>query len=117
MISPAPATAGRDIVSPAIPVSRRPVGPGFDPDPASLGPVLLVVPERLIDPVDGPLPFAPGLDPEPASFGPVLLAVPERLVAPPLSAAQAGVAAAIRPASASVISFMACLPQGPVAVS
>jgi hypothetical protein len=64
---------------------------GFEPDPASLGPVLFVVPERLIPPVEGPLPAAPGDEPEPASFGPVLFAVPERLEPPePLSAARAG---------------------------
>jgi len=94
---------------------QRPAGPGFEPDPASLGPVLLVVPERLIDPVDGPLPFAPGVDPEPASFGPVLLAVPDRLVLPPLSAARAGAAAKTRPATTKGMIFMAYLPHKPAA--
>jgi hypothetical protein len=71
--------------------------------------VLFVVPERLSEPVDGPLPLAPGVAPEPASFGPVLLAVPDRLV-PPLSAARAGAAATLRPAKAKMMNFMACLP-------
>ena len=72
-------------------VARRSAGPlGFEPDPASLAPVLFVVPERLIPPVERPLPAAPGDEPEPASFGPVLFAVPERLEPPaPLSAAKA----------------------------
>ena len=46
-----------------------------------------MVPERLIPPVEGPLPAAPGDEPEPASFGPVLFAVPERLAPPELPSA------------------------------
>jgi hypothetical protein len=66
------------------------VPPGFDPDPASFAPVLFIVPERLIPPVEGPLPDAPGEEPDPASLAPVLLDVPERLEPP--SAAIAGLA-------------------------
>jgi hypothetical protein len=83
----------------------------LEPDPASFGPVLFVVPERLMEPVDGPLPAAPGVEPDPASFGPVLLAVPDRLVAAPVfSAAAAGTAAARRPATVMIMNFMANLP-------
>lgn len=58
----------------------EPFDPGDDPDPASLAPVLFVVPERLLSPVFGALPDAPGDDPDPASLAPVLFDVPELLV-------------------------------------
>ena len=78
------------------------VPPGFVPEPASFAPVLFMVPERLIPPVEGPLPDAPGEEPEPASFGPVLFAVPERLAPPELpSAANAGLPRARMAAMAS----------------
>jgi hypothetical protein len=93
---------------------QRPPAGGLEPDPASFGPVLFVVPERLIEPVDGPLPAAPGVEPDPASLGPVLFAVPDRLVAlPAFSAAVAGIAAARRAAMARLVTFMADLPLGP----
>jgi len=50
-----------------------------------LAPVLLDVPDRLLSPVEGPLPAAPGEEPEPASFGPVLFMVPERVVPEPVA--------------------------------
>jgi hypothetical protein len=56
-----------------------PAAPGVDPAPASLAPVLLDVPDRLVLPVVGPLPDAPGDDPEPASLAPVLFIVPDRV--------------------------------------
>ena len=84
---------------------------GFEPDPASLAPVLFMVPERLIPPVEGPLPAAPGDEPEPASFGPVLFAVPERLEPPvPLSAANAVLPRARMAATASSGAFISVLP-------
>ena len=83
---------------------------GFGPDPASLAPVLFVVPERLIPPVEGPLPAAPGDEPEPASFGPVLFAVPERLEPPtPLSAAKAVLPRARMAATTSSGAFISAL--------
>ena len=84
---------------------------GFEPDPASLAPVLFVVPERLIPPVEGPLPAAPGDEPEPASFGPVLFAVPERLEPPaPLSVAKAVLPRARMAATTSSDAFISVLP-------
>jgi hypothetical protein len=84
---------------------------GFTPDPASLAPVLFVVPERLMPPVEGPLPAAPGDEPEPASFAPVLFAVPERLVGAELfSAASAVGPASSKLATASIITFITYLP-------
>ena len=69
-----------------------------------------MVPERLIPPVEGPLPAAPGDEPEPASFGPVLFAVPERLAPPELpSAANVGLPRARMAANAST-TFMDASP-------
>jgi hypothetical protein len=62
-------------------------------------------------PVDGPLPFAPGVEPDPASFAPVLFAVPDRLVGAELfSAASVAEPASSKPATASVMTFIAYLP-------
>jgi hypothetical protein len=68
--------------------------------------VLFIVPERLMPPVEGPLPDAPGEEPDPASLAPVLFVVPERLEPPePLSAANAELPRARMAAMAS-IAFM-----------
>ncbi len=84
-----------------------PAAPGVDPEPASLAPVLLEVPERLLSPVEGPLPAAPGEEPAPASFGPVLFMVPDLVVPEPPSAAIAPEDKARVVASASAMAFMA----------
>ena len=60
-----------------------PFAPGVEPEPASLAPVLFIVPDRLVLPVEGPLPAAPGDEPEPASLAPVLSIVPDRVVPEP----------------------------------
>ncbi|WP_238179750.1 hypothetical protein [Methylobacterium dankookense] len=62
-----------------------PFAPGAEPAPASLAPMLFIVPERLVLPVVGPLPAAPGDEPEPASFAPVLFMVPERVSPEPFA--------------------------------
>jgi hypothetical protein len=69
--------------------------------------VLFAVPERLLSPVEGPLPAAPGDDPAPASFGPVLFIVPDLVVPEPPSAATATDPSAKVAAMASVMAFMA----------
>lgn len=70
-----------------------------------------MVPERLIPPVEGPLPAAPGDEPEPASFGPVLFAVPEWLEPPELPSAANAVPPRARIATtASSGAFISVLP-------
>lgn len=87
-----------------------PVDPGEEPEPASFAPVLFVVPERLLSPVEGPLPAAPGEEPAPASLGPVLFIVPDFVVPDPPSAAMAAEPRTNVEARASAIAFMVFLP-------
>lgn len=68
--------------------------------------MLLDVPERLLSPLEGPLPAAPGEDPAPASFGPVLFVVPDFVVPEPPSAARAADPKSRVLARASVMAFM-----------
>ena len=91
-----------------------PDAPGEEPEPASLAPVLFVVPERLVLPVEGPLPAAPGEEPDPASLAPVLFEVPDRLVPEPPAAATATEPRTIVPATRSVLTFIVSLPDGGV---
>jgi hypothetical protein len=72
-----------------------------------------MVPDRLVPPIEGPLPAAPGEDPEPASLAPVLFIVPDRVVPEPPSAAIAAEPRRSVLASASVMAFIEALLEVP----